>query len=326
MDRITEIEIGTARAGILGDPHLGRSFVRGVSLEKRGLREKMVMDDFRQRMAASGVYDVFICMGDLFDKWAVPYSVVFQAAWAYLEAARRNPDTQYIVIGGNHDIARDLEKKGALDLFELIVGQLENITVVRHTDNFLYEEIGGVMAGFFPFHPTIKAEELVTDPCEVAFGHWDTMFGDGNLVPTKKLAEVGCKVAYTGHVHLPDQFKRDGVEVIQVGSMQPYAHGEDYGEMYVTLSLLEVEHIKLDLTNKCVRVSLLPGERLDEEIDCLQLTVQRVGSNEEDAEVEVTMGDFNLMALFGQAFEEAGVPEFVSSQLLTKFEEARIAE
>lgn len=324
MDRITEIEIGTARAGILGDPHLGRSFVRGVSLEKRGLREKMVMEDFQQRMKASGDYDVFICMGDLFDKWAVPYSVVFKASWTFFKAARDNPDTQYVVIAGNHDISRDLEKKGALDLFELVVGHIENVTIVRHHHECAGMGIGGKWVGFFPFHPTKPAAELVPEKLDIAFGHWDTVFGADNMIPTKQLAAAGCKVAYTGHVHLPDQFKRDGVEVIQVGSMQPYAHGEDYGEMYVTLGLDEITGE--NLTDKCVRVSLLPGQRLDEEIDCLQLTVQRVGSNEEDAEVEVTMGDFNLMALFGQAFEEAGVPEFVSSQLLTKFEEARIAE
>jgi len=323
MQRITEIEIGTASVGILGDPHLGRSFVRGVSLEKRGLREKMVMDDFRQRLKASGKYDAFICMGDLFDKWAVPYSVVFDAVWAYLQAARANPGTQYFVIAGNHDISRDLEKKGALDLFELIVRSQDNIHVVRHTDYNLFEEIGGVVVAFFPFHPTVPAEELVTDPCDIAFGHWDTIFGDHNMIPTKKLAEMGCEVAYTGHVHLPDEFERDGVGVIQVGSMQPYAHGEDHQEMYVTLYLDELAG--KDLRDKCVRLRLNPGERLEEEVDCLQLTIQRVGSTQEETE-EVSMGDFDLMKLFGQAFEEAGVPAEVQGQILTKFEEKRLAE
>ncbi|RWM90036.1 MAG: hypothetical protein EOR84_22770 [Mesorhizobium sp.] len=325
MQRITEIEIGTSRVGILGDPHLGRAFVRGVSLEKRGLREKMVMDDFQQRMKASGKYDVFICMGDLFDKWAVPYSIVFQAAWAFLQAASKNPDTMYYVIGGNHDIARDLEKKGALDLFELIVSGrgTRNVEVVRHTNPDPRADIGGVTCGLYAFHPTMSAADVVSRPVEIAFGHWDTMFGDGNLIPTKKLAEMGCKIAYTGHVHLPDEFKRDGVKVVQVGSMQPYAHGEDNGEMYVSLTLDEVEG--QDLSDKCVRVLLAPGERLDQEVDCLQLTVQRVGTNDEEAE-EVSMGDFDLMALFGQAFEAAAVPDDVRSQILTRFEETRVAE
>lgn len=322
MDRITEIDAGTARVGILGDPHLGRSFVRGVSLEKRGLRERMVMDDFKARLKASIQYDVFICMGDLFDKWAVPYSIVFEAAWAFLEAARKR-HTQYYVIGGNHDISRDLEKKGALDLFQLVLAGEPNVRIFRHTDSQENISYGGKRIGFFPFHPTKPAGELVTEKVDIAFGHWDTIFGDHNLVPTKELAAQGCEVAYTGHVHLPDEFTRDGVKVVQVGSMQPYAHGEDNGEMYVTLGLDELAG--RDLRDKCVRVLLKPGERFDQEVDCLQLSFKREGISDEDVE-EVTMGDFDLMALFGQAFEEAGVPAEVRGQILTRFEEARIAD
>ncbi|MBN7759810.1 metallophosphoesterase family protein [Nitratireductor aquibiodomus] len=323
MKRITEIELGTATAGILGDPHLGRSFVRGVSLEKRGLREQHVMDDFKERLHQAGSYDLFICMGDLFDKWAVPYNILFQTTMAFLEAATTSPSTQFIVLAGNHDISRDLEKRGALDLFELVTHSLPNIHVVRHSGDAYFTEAGGKRLGFFPFHPTKRAEELVTEPLDVAFGHWDTIFGDDNLIPTKKLAEMGCEIAYTGHVHLPDQFKRDGVDVIQVGSMQPYAHGEDNGEMYVTLTLDEIEG--KDLADKCVRVSLAPGEVLDQEVDCLQLTVRREGTSAEDDD-EVSMGDFDLMSLFTQAFEEADVPPPVRTQLIERFEEARVKE
>ncbi|WP_297559595.1 metallophosphoesterase [Nitratireductor sp.] len=323
MKRITEIELGTATAGILGDPHLGRSFVRGVSLEKRGLREQLVMDDFKDRLRQAGQYDLFVCMGDLFDKWAVPYNILFQTTMAFLEAATTSPSTQFIVLAGNHDISRDLEKRGALDLFELVTHGLPNIHVVRHSGDAYFTEAGGKRLGFFPFHPTKRAEELVTEPLDVAFGHWDTIFGDDNLIPTKKLAEMGCEIAYTGHVHLPDQFKRDGVDVIQVGSMQPYAHGEDNGEMYVTLTLDEIEG--KDLADKCVRVSLAPGEVLDQEVDCLQLTIKREGTSAEDDD-EVSMGDFDLMALFTQAFEEADVPPPVRTQLIERFEEARVKE
>lgn len=323
MKRITEIELGTATAGILGDPHLGRSFVRGVSLEKRGLREQLVMDDFRDRLRQAGQYDLFVCMGDLFDKWAVPYNILFQTTMAFLEAATTSPSTQFIVLAGNHDISRDLEKRGALDLFELVTHSLPNIHVVRHSGDAYFTEAGGKRLGFFPFHPTKRAEELVTEPLDVAFGHWDTIFGDDNLIPTKKLAEMGCEIAYTGHVHLPDQFKRDGVDVIQVGSMQPYAHGEDNGEMYVTLTLDEIEG--KDLSDKCVRVNLAPGEVLDQEVDCLQLTVRREGTSAEDDD-EVSMGDFDLMSLFTQAFEEADVPPPVRTQLIERFEEARVKE
>lgn len=326
MQRITDIEIGETQVGILGDPHLGRSFVRGVALEKRGIRERMVMEDFRSRLERSGQYHVFVCLGDLFDKWAVPYSVVWEAAWVYLQAARKNPKTTYYVIGGNHDISRDLEKKGALDLFELIVtgGSLRgNIKVIRHTRGAVFDEVGGARVGFFPFHPTKRADELVNETLDVAIGHYDTVFGKDNMIPTEKLAEKGCKVAYTGHVHLPDEFDRDGVHVVQVGSMQPYAHGEDRGEMYVTLRPDEVEG--KDLSQKCVRIQLEPGEVFDQEIDCLQLSFKRTASEDEETD-EVSMGDFDLMKLFHQAFEEADVPQAVRDRITERFEEARVKE
>ena len=326
MNRMTETTIGTAKVGLLADPHLGRTFIHGVPLEKRGVRERMVMDDFKAQLRASGRYEVHICLGDLFDRWAAPYAVVFQAAREYLRAARDNPGTRYYVIGGNHDIARDLEKKGALDLFELTVSACDNVTVVRHHDGGHVTTIGGIDVGLFPFHPTVAAADLVAEPIAVAFGHFDTMFGGGNLVPTTRLAQVGCRTVYTGHVHLADRFTRDGVEVIQVGSMQALAHGEDRGERYVTLRPDEIEG--KDLSGKCVRILLEPGEIFDRRVDCLQLSFKRAGTDDE-AEAgrdEVTLGNFDLMALFNQAFEEASVPAAIRKRIAERFEEARVGE
>ncbi|WP_204307606.1 hypothetical protein, partial [Enterobacter hormaechei] len=52
-----------------------------------------------------------------------------------------------------------------------------------------------------------------------AYGHWDVdpRSPSHNLIPTKELAALGITKAYTGHVHLPSTFKRDGVEVEVVG-------------------------------------------------------------------------------------------------------------
>ena len=247
-------------------------------------------------------------------------------SWRLLNICRlpaQNPGTTYYVIGGNHDISRDLEKKGALDLFELIVSACENVIVVRHHDGGHFTTIGGVDVGLFAFHPTLAAADMVTQPIEIAVGHYDTMFGGDNLVPTRRLAEVGCATVYTGHVHCPDRFKRDGVGVVQVGSMQPYAHGEDDGRMYVTLRPDEIGG--KDLSGMCVRVLLKRGEVFAEPIDCLQLTFKREGEAEAERQ-EVTLGDFDLMALFAEAFDEAGVPADIRKQITDRFEAARIAD
>lgn len=322
MDRVTSIEIGGAAVEIMGDPHLGRPFVNGVALEKRGLREKSVWADFEASLKRAGGKDFHVCVGDLFDKWHVSFGVIWNAAMQYLGAAHTYPSTTFIVMGGNHDIAKDLEKKGALDLFELIVARAPNIKVVRH--EAFYTTIGKANVGFFPWHPTTPADELVTQDINVAFGHWDTVFGHDNMIPTEKLAQAGCTVAFTGHVHLPDEFKRDGVEVVQVGSLQPFAHGEDDGEVYVTLRPEEIEG--QDLRDKAVRILLEPGQIFDEQVDCLQLTFKRAKGADDDEVEDVSLGEFNMAALMQQAFEEAAVPEAVRNQLISRFEEARVKE
>ncbi|WP_062227619.1 metallophosphoesterase [Aureimonas frigidaquae] len=315
------IELLGAQAELLGDPHLGRQFINGVPLHRRNDREASVLADFKASLAKAGEVDLHVCMGDLFDKWYVPYTTIATAALAYLEAARSAPGCTFIILAGNHDVSRDMEKKGGFDLFAMIVASVPNIVIVR--DKPHYEVLDDGTAGFFPYHLTETAASLITQPLDAAFGHWDTIFGDGNMIPTKELADMGCATAYTGHVHLPERFKRHNVDVVVVGSLQPYAHGEDHGEMYVTLTSDALEG--RDLADKCVRIQLKPGEVFDQTVDCLQLTFKRPETTATE-EVEVSMGDFNMAALFAQAFDEEDVPEKIRTALLTKFEEARVKE
>ena len=108
------------------------------------------------------------------------------------------------------------------------------------------------------------------------------------------------------------------------GSMQPMAHGEDPEErLYVTRSLPEVEADPDAFKEKCLRVDLKPGEVLDLEIDCLQLTVRRL--NEEFVDETVVLGDFDLMALFETAFETEGVPEPFREKVIEQYHRHRMA-
>jgi hypothetical protein len=155
----------------------------------------------------------------------------------------------------------------------------------------------------------------------IALGHWDT---DGrsdpfNLIPTKQLAAAGITTIYTGHVHLPQRFVRDGVTVHVVGSLVPLAHGGDPGaDLYVTASLGEVLADPGAYREKCLRVVLQPGEALDRPIDCLQLVVQRA---EEQAEApSVEFASFDLVALFEQAFEDERVSLGIRERILARYQ------
>ena len=293
---------------VLGDPHLGRSFINGVPLHRRGEREQMIRDEFAESLlnCSTGFH---ICMGDLFDKPIVPYTVVYFAAHTYIEATKTNPLVTYVVLQGNHDVSRDLERRSAFDLFAMIVSEYPNIIVVREPQSF-----GGLQ--FYPWHPLSTSNELViNEPAEAAFGHWDLEGESHNLIPTKAFAELGITEVYTGHIHQKQEMVRDGINVHVVGSMQPYAHGE--GDLYVTKSLKEVLDSPDDYKDKCLRIALLEGEVLDQEIDCLQLTILRPDSTITDQAVE--FGDFNMVDLFSQAFDTEGVPDDIRAQILDKF-------
>lgn len=296
---------------LLGDPHLGRPFVHGVPLHRRGEREHMVWKDFFQSLETDA--DIHVCMGDLFDKWSVSYDVIVKAAHMYTSSAIVRPKTQFYILKGNHDWTRDLERKSAFDVFKMIVSRMPNIHVVDEP-----KQVGDLL--FYPWHPTAKAADEVAKfkDVSICFGHFDTEFGDHNMVPTG----CGIPTIYTGHVHKPDEFTRDGTKVHVVGSMQPYAHGEEADDtLYVTVSLDDLKD--LDTTNKCVRVILEEGEVLDDEIDCLQLTIKKKGSSDVDDTPTVTLGDFDMDTLFRQAFQNAGVTPEITEQVLEQYHTKR---
>jgi hypothetical protein len=184
---------------LLGDPHLGKPFIHGVPLHRRGDREKMVWADF-ERSLSETYADVHINLGDLLDRPVVPYDVIVRAARIYAQAAEDHPETQFLILQGNHDVSRDLERVSAFDVFAEIVWGIPNVMVIREP-----MVVDGLL--LVPFDPVTPTAELIAELeplSEIAVGHWDVEgFGgdDHNLIPTRLLAEVGVKRSFTGHVH-----------------------------------------------------------------------------------------------------------------------------
>ena len=305
---------------ILGDPHLGRRFENNVPLHRRGEREQLVWAQFEQELDPKG-HELHIMMGDLFDKAIVPYTVVLRAARLYQEAALSNPKTTFIVMRGNHDASRDLEAVSAFDVFRHLVRHVRNIEVVRS----FYRHDAATIYGWVPVE---TADELVNrlppTPGLPVFGHWDTdaRYSGGNLIPTVSLAKLGVTQVFTGHIHKSDQFTRDGLTVVQTGSMQPYAHGEEVNDdLYVTLSLEDVKDKDADwLKDRCVRVLLEPGEVFDLEIDCLQLVLKRASDVGDDEGIEVSLGEFDLNTIYSEAM--VGVPSTIETQVKAQWDQS----
>lgn len=307
---------------IMGDPHLAKTFVHGVPLHRRGDREAMVWDAFRANLAAAES-DLHVCMGDLFERPIVPYDAILKAADIYRNAASDKPQTRFVILRGNHDcLVRDLERASAFDLFARLVSDVPNVIVI--SDVVMID--GYVFVGYDPVTPL--ADRITDDHrgAKAAFFHAETEgYGkDFNVIPFEKLAELDIRQVYNGHEHKPARFTKHDVDVTVVGSLQPYAHGEETDDtLYVTLALSELETAG-ELTNKCVRILLEPGETLDQEIDCLQLTIKR--QVDTDAEIgEVTLGEFDIDALFKQAFAEANVSNALTDTMQQRFHERRLA-
>lgn len=316
---------------VIGDVHLGKRFVTGVPLHRRGEREQMVMEQFKRELTTGldGI-DLVVQTGDIFDKFVVPNEVLDWTASTIIEAASANPSVTFVFYRGNHDAQRDLQKVSSFDLLADLCWATENIRFVIDRP-FVFQ--GSV--AFLPWHPVTSAAEMAKQlptglDLHCVFGHYDLKsYGDDshNVIPIEQLKPY-TKLIITGHDHRPRAYEQDAVEVICVGSMQPYAFGEEDpsepNPVYYDLTLVALETIKIDLHNKCVRVWLQDGETLPTEFDCLQLVAKRGVSNDEE-EVDVTMGDFDMEALFRKAFTAAEVDEETTADLFQRFQQARVA-
>lgn len=303
------------RGWLIGDPHFGRNFRNGCPLHRRGDRERLQRDQFREELATPDV-DVIVMVGDLFDQPVVPLPVLSQVISDVIEAAEARPFVSFIYMAGNHDLSRILDQQGAWDIFKLAVGWLDNVVA---TDKWHSQE--DIVC--FPWDWTMTAVEQVEQwvpdhHVEAVIGHWDMMtFGgsDDHLCPVEALHKAfGADVSiYSGHYHEEKDYQIAGVTVHCTGSLQPYAHGE--GDMYITLTATQALETAADLSNKVVRILLQPGEVMPD-IDCLQLTGQRVTDQGEEAvdgsEVEldaVGAASFNLDQTLNNNLDVNEVPD-----------------
>ena len=300
----------------VGDSHLGRSFVNGVPLHRRGDREAMLWAVFEKEVRVPDM-DLHVHLGDLFHAAVVPYDIILKTAELYDEVAKANPNCLYVILKGNHDYYRDLTRKSAFDLFTALVRHRVNIWAV---DDTAVQHKGHVFVGYSIEHrieDRIGKGHTLYCHCDVeSFG------GDGqNLVPIAKAAELGITKIITGHDHKRRTLTRDGVEVIVHGSLQPFAHGEESDDsLYVTLSLDELAAADPEyLRSRCVRVLGVP----DEPVDVLQLTIKRPDSDKGDLP-KVELGTFDMEALFRETFVEAGVPDNISEQVMLQYQTRRM--
>lgn len=321
-----------ATVKIVGDAHLGRRFMNGVPMSRRGERERMIWGQFHSEMAPEGA-DLVVCVGDIFDKAIVPYHVIMNTEAIIREHAEANPNTIFVVLAGNHDLSKDTEKVSA---FLVLKGLLRDLRNVHILDEAMSCGAGSEWFVFLPYSVTDTAENVVKSLLEgpsplgyekytAAFGHWDTTsYGGENIMPHNVLSSLAHE-AYTGHIHLPGLIlESESYRAEKVGSMQPYAHGEEINEdLYVTRELSQLDGSE-DFTSKCLRVVLRKGEDIPYDIPCLMLTIKRVDDQGEEVEsLEVNFDTFSMDGLFRESMTEFQVSERIAEKISERFIEMR---
>lgn len=317
----------------LGDTHLGRRFMEGVPIERRGEREEMVWAQFEKELHSHNpVYHIMV--GDLFDTFDVDNAVVLRAAQIYLKAAQELEGCTFLILRGNHDAARSDTRVSSFELFKAIVAGQGNIWVVDEPRIFTLPNCGTM--GLMPWHPFRSAAEQaeilkglrspdVSDDFDFVVCHCDTEAWNGNdfnLLPLAQLSQL-TKVVVTGHEHTKRSFKTKGVTVHVTGSMQPYSHGEDPEHtMYKTVSVDEMYALG-DVSNFYLRVVLQPGETPPEVPNCLGYKVQlSTVPLDEDPDITVDFEEFDTTNIFKGVLAELKVLPAIQALVLTKFTES----
>lgn len=292
----------------MGDPHLGRTFKTGVPLHRVGEREALIHTQFARELMHPAA-PLHVNLGDLFDKFVVTPEVVIFAADTYLQAAKANRSTHYIVIRGNHDVSRDASRASSFELFARLVGSAPNITIVDERPLV----VGNL--GFVPFNvfgSALDGINALPDGLTRVFTHFDYVdWGGDHVLPTLRLSEKGIFNVTNGHDHLCRVEKRHGVTVDIFGSMQPYGHAEDgTGVWYRTVRLDQLDGLDSHWLN--LRVLLSDGEVLPSDIDCLSLTAKKIKDHGESVEVDTEAFDsFDIEAEISAAVDPSILEELL---------------
>lgn len=336
------------KINFIGDPHLGKKFKIGTHHARLNERIDMQFDQFRMELMAP--CDVNIMVGDIFDKFVVDHGTLLRTATLYREAAQHNGDTLFILIRGNHDVSRHLDRVSSFQILTELLADVENVIIPQIPGIVYY---GDFLMGVIPYSPFNSANKMAAELLEsckdptvevdwldLVVGHWDLDgYGDDfNVIPKELLSQITDTIV-TGHVHTPTRlaFDRktlkpidlelsakyeDVLSVRAVGSMQPYSHSEDTeGFLYTTVTLEEFNKNPDIYHDKIVRLDLRQGELLPEEIDCLQFSYRIIDSEMTEDEIQVEIGDFSIKNEFYTVLRLHDVDEEYIDQIWLDFQE-----
>ncbi len=270
---------------LIGDTHLGKRFINGVPLERRGEREEEL---YQQVIEELLLPEDVILVGDLFDKAKVPVELVVR-----LIGDLKDVKHKIFILAGNHDLSKDKEKISSFILASYLNRNPNVVFITEPT------EVAEGIA--IPYNPWGFDVSGISGSYACAFTHED----EETIIGSSKVISNFTKDVVNGHIHLRSQKPiGHGITINNAGSFQPFSHAEDpEGKIYVTLTAEEALERIDSLTDKCVRILLKPNEVFDEKINCRQLTFKRVTEDGTESE-EVKFDEFSMEELMRNALKE----------------------
>ena len=327
---------------LIGDVHAGRKFKTNAPLNRVGEREESLLNDLWNALQCYPHHEThLVIMGDLFDKFQVDNNTLLRV-FNILDSATTG-EVFIHILKGNHDGSRDLTLVSSFDV-------LKNLCMANN-HIFFYDadvpcsvlQLPHLRIMALPYSATTSATEMAealptNDPSEKAFyilGHWGlTAHGEDthNLIPAEVLARKGVTKAYTGHIHKPQTVTLFGLPVQAVGSLQPYAHGEELeGEtLYQTHGKEEVEELLAENENHFedvnLRVLVASGEAWVEAVpNCLSFQVKMLAADTDDlSDLEVGYEEFSTTNILNKNL--AGVSENLTAHIHQRIEHYKSLE
>lgn len=285
----------------IGDPHLGRNY-RNNNRDRLGDREKSIRISFLHLLNEPS--DITVILGDLFDKVSVTNEWFSFSIKALSLFAEKNPEKKLIILNGNHDLTKDVHRVSSFKLLEKyfkLNDTYPNIIFLDNITDYIYLDKYNTSLCFTNYDPFSSLDDLQipvlrlfeqTSTFKIAFGHFEVDdFGSDKYInrqiPNTLLDNFDLVV--TGHIHKPYSTKIKNADILVVGSMQPYAFGEEIqedGDLYVTINIDELKGI-LEKTpnyfeNSNVRILYTKGDELLPPFNCYSVIYKQLVSETND--------------------------------------------
>jgi hypothetical protein len=329
---------GNPFIALIGDVHAGRKFKTNVPLHRIGEREESVYEDLLAALMPvdAKIEQHFVIMGDLFDKFQVDNNTLLKVAHLLKVSTQSGLNVQIHILRGNHDLSRDLMLASSFDVLKSLCSSNNRITFHDFERPTIVLDIKHLLVVALPYSSVLSASEIaemlptMVDIGYYALGHWDyTAHGEDthNLVPMEVLKRKGVTRVFSGHIHKPQGHTIQGIPLKYVGSLQPYAHGEELPDetLYQTHGKEETEEILAGDENYFadvnLRVLIPSGESWTANIpNCLSFQVKTLANNadaDDLSDLEVGYEEFSTTNIVNKNLTgvSSGLIELVHQRL-----------